>query len=138
MSKTLSREFEAALAERGGSLPTWLVLASLEGGMRTSQRAIAASVGVEGPTLTHHLTRMEADGLVTRARDPENRRTHQVELTEAGHARFRELLQVVRRFDAQLREGFTDDELRALRELLGRLVANAGTATTDDERKERT
>jgi MarR family transcriptional regulator for hemolysin len=136
-SKALTRAFDAALAEHGGSLPTWLVLASLEGGMRTSQRAIAASVGVEGPTLTHHLSRMEADGLVVRARDPENRRTHQVELTEAGHARFAALLDVVRAFDARLREGVTDEELQVLRELLGRLAANVGTATIDDQRKER-
>jgi MarR family transcriptional regulator for hemolysin len=138
-SKSLSREFDAALAEHGGSLPTWLVLASLEGGMRTSQRSIAASVGVEGPTLTHHLGRMEAEGLVVRARDPQNRRVHQVELTGAGHARFAELLDVVRRFDARLREGFTDDELLTLRQLLGRLAANVGAAPseTHDERKER-
>jgi MarR family transcriptional regulator for hemolysin len=136
-SKALSRELDAALAERGGSLPVWLVLASLEGGMRTSQRSIAASVGVEGPTLTHHLGRMEADGLVVRARDPETRRTHQVELTEAGHARFAALLDVVRGFDARLREGFTDDELLTLRRLLGRLADNAGAAQseTHDPRK---
>jgi MarR family transcriptional regulator for hemolysin len=136
-SKALSREFDAALAEQGGSLPTWLVLASLEGGMRTSQRAIAASVGVEGPTLTHHLGRMEADGLVVRARDPQNRRTHQVELTEAGHARFAALLDVVRAFDERLREGFTADELLILRRLLGRLADNAGGASSGVSRAHR-
>jgi MarR family transcriptional regulator for hemolysin len=82
---------------------------------------------------------MEAEGLVVRARDPQNRRVHQVELTGAGHARFAELLDVVRRFDARLREGFTDDELLTLRQLLGRLAANVGAAPseTHDERKER-
>lgn len=131
-SKALSRAFDAALAERGGSLPTWLVLASLEGGLRGSQRMIAAAVGVEGPTLTHHLGRMEADGLVVRARDPQNRRTHQVELTAAGHARFASLVDVVRGFDDRLREGFTDDELLALRQLLGRLADNVGGAPSDE------
>ena len=79
-AKALSRSFDDALAERGGSLPSWLVLLSRDGA--PSQRSIAAEVGVEGPTLTHHLNRMEADGLVTRQRDPQNRRVHQVELTE--------------------------------------------------------
>src|SRR3954452_7306581 len=90
-AKVLSRAFDAALAERGGSLPTWLVLLSVTGEHR-SQRSIAAEVGVEGPTLTHHLNRMEADGLVTRVRDAQNRRVHQVALTDAGREMFHELL----------------------------------------------
>ena len=132
-AKSLSRAFDAALAERGGSLPTWLVLASLAGGLHGSQRSIAAAVGIEGPTLTHHLGRMESDGLVVRTRDPENRRTHQVELTDAGRAQFAALLEVVQGFDRQLRKGFTADELGTLRELLGRLVANAATASSDEK-----
>src|SRR5215210_6356274 len=90
-AKTLSRSFDATLAQRGGSLPTWLVLLSLAGEQHRSQRTIAAEVGVEGPTLTHHLNRMEAEGLVTRVRDPQNRRVHRVELTEAGDAAFHRL-----------------------------------------------
>ena len=62
-AKTLSKAFDDALAERGGSLPAWLVLASLTGDLHQSQRAIADAVGVEGATLTHHLNRMEAAGL---------------------------------------------------------------------------
>src|SRR5438132_546528 len=73
-TKTLSRSFDAALDERGGSLATWLVLLSLTGAEHRSQRSIAAEAVIEGPTLTHHLNRMEADGLVTRARDSQNRR----------------------------------------------------------------
>jgi MarR family transcriptional regulator for hemolysin len=132
-AKSLSRAFDAALAERGGSLPTWLVLASLARGLHGSQRSIAAAVGIEGPTLTHHLGRMESDGLVVRTRDPENRRTHQVELTDEGRAQFAELLQLVQGFDRRLRHGFTDAELGTLRELLGRLVANAATTSSDEK-----
>ena len=108
-----------------GPLASWLVLTSLVGGSHRSQRSIAAEVGVEGPTLTHHLNRMEVDGLVTRQRDPQNRRAHQVELTEQGHAAFRSLLGAVQIFDERLRADFTDAELLTLRQLLQRLAANA-------------
>jgi MarR family transcriptional regulator, transcriptional regulator for hemolysin len=128
VAKTLSRSFDAAMAERGGSLPTWLVLLSLTGDDHRSQRSIAAEIGVEGPTLTHHLNRMETDGLVTRARDPQNRRAHQVELTDDGRAAFHSLLGAVVGFDERLRAGFTDDELATLRDLLHRLAANAATS----------
>ena len=85
-ARALGRSFDSALNEQGGSLPSWLVLASLAGGLHNSQRSIAAAVGVEGPTLTHHLNRMEETGLVTGERDPKNRRAHQVELTAEGRA----------------------------------------------------
>ena len=124
-AKVLSRAFDDALAEGGGSLPTWLVLVSVMGQAHETQRDLAAAVGVEGPTLTHHLNRMEAGGLVTRRRDPENRRVHQVSLTPDGEAVFRGLLKHVASFDEQLRAGFTDDELAQLRGFLDRLAANA-------------
>jgi MarR family transcriptional regulator, transcriptional regulator for hemolysin len=139
-AKTLSRSFDAALADRGGSLPSWLVLTSLVGGLHRSQRSIAAEVGVEGPTLTHHLNRMELDGLVTRQRDPQNRRAHQVELTDQGHAEFRSLLGAVQTFDERLRAGFTAAELATLRQLLQRLAANAAARDPEPgghDRKER-
>jgi MarR family transcriptional regulator, transcriptional regulator for hemolysin len=131
-AKGLGRSFDAALAERGGSLASWLVLSSLMGGLHRTQRSIAADVGIEGPTLTHHLNRMEVDGLVTRQRDPENRRAHQVELTEHGHAEFRALLGAVQTFDERLRAGFTDEELTTLRQLLRRLASNAAAAVEPD------
>ena len=124
-AKILSRAFDDALAEAGGSLPMWLVLVSLKGQAHGAQREIAEAVGIEGPTLTHHLNRMEAAGLVTRRRDPDNRRVHLVELTEEGDATFFRLLQTVMAFDRRLQEGFTDDELATLRVSLQRLRSNA-------------
>src|ERR1700730_15578212 len=83
-AKLLSRAFDDALVEAGASLPVWLILVSLKAKRHGMQRELAGAVGIEGPTLTHHLNRMEADGLVTRQRDPANRRIHRVELTDEG------------------------------------------------------
>jgi MarR family transcriptional regulator, transcriptional regulator for hemolysin len=133
-SKAVSRAFDDALAEAGASLPMWLVLVSVKGQRHgAAQRELAQAVGVEGPTLTHHLNRMEKDGLLTRTRNPENRRVHQVELTVAGEAAFRGLLGTVIDFDARLREGFADEEIAALGDLLRRLRSNvAGTARVEE------
>ncbi len=136
-ARTLSRSFDAALAERGGSLATWLVLLSLTGTEHRSQRSIAAEVGIEGPTLTHHLNRMEADGLVTRTRDPRNRRAHLVALTDEGHSAFQTLLTTVVEFDERLRAGFSDAELATLRNLLSRLAANAASPSVPEREETR-
>jgi MarR family transcriptional regulator for hemolysin len=130
-TRTVTRGFDAALAERGASLPSWLVLSSLKNGGHESQRQLAATLGIEGPTLTHHLNRMEAAGLVTRARDPRNRRVHQVALTEEGEREFQTLLGQVRAFDRQLRAGLSADELATLRTLLQRVADNAAAFAAD-------
>jgi MarR family transcriptional regulator, transcriptional regulator for hemolysin len=129
-SKVVSRAFDDALSRVGGSLPVWLVLVSLKRGEHNAQQDLARAVGIEGPTLTHHLNRMEAAGLITRARRPDNRRVHDVTLTEAGNATFQRLLTTVIAFDEQLRAGLTTRELATLSQLLERLLTNAPTPAT--------
>jgi MarR family transcriptional regulator for hemolysin len=124
-AKRLSRSFDAALDAHGANLASWVVLASLAGGLRSSQRTIATDLGIEGATLTHHLNRMERGGLVRRERDEHDRRNQQVALTQAGREQFKELLDTVLEFDRRLRRGFSDDELVTLRALLQRLADNA-------------
>src|SRR3954451_7472323 len=87
-AKTLERAFEDALAAAGGSLPAWLILLSLKSGRWGTQRELAEAIGIRGAPLTHHLDGLERDGLVSRRRDPENRRVQVVELTAAGDRLF--------------------------------------------------
>jgi len=124
VARDVGRAFDAALARAGGSRPMWLVLLSLKSRPTANQRELAAAVGIQDATLTHHLNGMEADGLLTRRRDPTNRRVHLVELTEAGDAAFRRLRTVAQHYDTRLRTGFSDSELETLRGLLGKLRDN--------------
>jgi MarR family transcriptional regulator for hemolysin len=125
VARDVGRAFDAALARAGGSRPMWLVLLSLKARPTANQRELAAAVGIQDATLTHHLNGMEADGLLTRRRDPANRRVHVVELTAAGDEAFVRLRSVAHAFDAQLRAGFSEAETDALRGFLARLRANA-------------
>ena len=124
VARDVGRAFDAALAGAGGSRPMWLVLLSLKARPTANQRELAAAVGIQDATLTHHLNGMEADGLLTRRRDPANRRVHVVELTEAGDAAFHRLRTVAQHYDTRLRTGLSDSELDTLRALLGRLRDN--------------
>jgi MarR family transcriptional regulator for hemolysin len=123
-TRVLSRAFEGALAEVDGSLPAWLILVSVKSGSTSTQRELAAAVGIEGATLTHHLDGLERAGLVTRRRDPANRRVQIVELTEAGEEAFERMRKAVMAFDRRLRRGLSEKELDQLRGLLDRLRAN--------------
>src|SRR5450755_368291 len=124
ISRIVSRAFDDALATAGGSLPVWLVLISLKSQQLGNQRALADAVGIREATLTHHLNAMDAQGLITRRRDPSNRRVHLVELTEAGEALFGRLRGAAVEFDQRLRRGISSDDIAALEDLLGRLEQN--------------
>ncbi|HEX7062083.1 MAG TPA: MarR family transcriptional regulator [Woeseiaceae bacterium] len=126
----MSQAFDAALAAAGGSLPVWLVLLALKSAKAANQKELAEAVGIQGATLTHHLNAMERDGLLTRRRDPDNRRIHCVELTDAGEALFLRLRGAAAAFDRRLRSGLGEAEIAALETALDRLRANAQAATT--------
>jgi MarR family transcriptional regulator for hemolysin len=123
-ARETGRAFDAALAEAGGSLPVWLVLISLKSRQLANQRALADAVGIQEATLTHHLNAMEAAGLLTRRRDPANRRVHVVELTPDGDALFVRLRAAATAFDERLRAGLSAAELERFEAVLDRLRDN--------------
>jgi MarR family transcriptional regulator, transcriptional regulator for hemolysin len=123
-ARSVSRAFDDALAQTGGSVPVWLVLISLKSQQLRNQRELAEAVGIREATLTHHLNAMDEQGLITRRRDPVNRRVHLVELTELGEAAFHRMRGAAVAFDEKLRAGFSDDEVARLESLLSRLETN--------------
>jgi len=124
VAREASRAFDAALAAAGGSLPVWLVLISLKRRPRASQRALAEAVGIQEATLTHHLNAMETSGLLTRRRDPDNRRVHVVELTAEGDALFARLREAAGAFDRRLRAGLSAADIAGFEKVLDRLRDN--------------
>jgi MarR family transcriptional regulator for hemolysin len=123
-AKTAGRAFDQALAGAGGSQPVWQILISLKTRPVANQRELADAVGIQGATLTHHLNGMETAGLVTRRRDPENRRVHVVELTDHGEKLFHQLATAAIAHDQRMRQGLSDAEITQLADLLHRLAAN--------------
>jgi MarR family transcriptional regulator for hemolysin len=67
---------------------------------------------------------MEAAGLVTRRRDPANRRVHVLELTEDGEAVFERLAKAAIAFDRELRAGISDRDLATARSVFAQLRQN--------------
>ena len=129
-ARAASRAFDETLAQAGGSVPVWLVLISLKRQQLRNQRELAEAVGIREATLSHHLTAMDRQGLITRRRDPANRRVHLVELTEAVETAFQQLRGAATAFDQRLRDGLSDPEIAELARLLDRLAANLGENPT--------
>ncbi|MFC4584807.1 MarR family winged helix-turn-helix transcriptional regulator [Sphaerisporangium corydalis] len=123
-AKIVGRAFDECLSAAGGSLPTWLIMISLKTHRLGNQRELAAAVGIEGATLTHHLNAMETKGLVTRRRDPANRRIHVVELTDEGERLFHRLRAAAQAHDERLRTGLTPADLTTLTHVLTQMTHN--------------
>jgi MarR family transcriptional regulator for hemolysin len=123
-ARIVGRAFDDALVAVDGSLPVWLVLLYLQIQQNTNQRALAEAVGITGATLTHHLNAMEQNGLLTRRRDPGNRRNHIVEITPAGEMTFLRLAAAAQAFDQRLRSSLTTADLVKLETLLDELGAS--------------
>jgi MarR family transcriptional regulator for hemolysin len=129
-ARTIERAFDDRLTLAGGSTPIWLVLLSLKSGGSRNQRELARMIGVQGATLTHHLNAMEAADLITRRRDPDNRRIHIVEMTDKGSTMFHTLREVAVGYDQTLRIDLSEADLETFRRVLSQMYANVTGADT--------
>jgi len=123
-AKAVGAAFNAALAAEGGSAPTWLILNALRDGQWTAQLDLARALGIESPTLTRHLDKLEQSGLVVRRQSEADRRAVRVELTEAGEDAYQRMLATVIAFNRRLQAGVGRDELKQLDVVLDRLAEN--------------
>jgi MarR family transcriptional regulator, organic hydroperoxide resistance regulator len=114
----------ALLAEYGLHVGQEMVLVELweDDGLRGGE--LAARLGVEPPTVTKMLRRLEGCGLVERRQDPSDARSLRVYLTDMGRA----LEEPVGRCWAQVEEitlaGLNETERRSFRDLLIRVRKN--------------
>jgi MarR family transcriptional regulator, transcriptional regulator for hemolysin len=85
-----------------------------------SQSHLAARLDIEAPTLVRHLDRLEADGLLERRRDAQDRRVVRVRLTDAGREAETQLRSIAASVNSELRAllGADHDVVeRALRQI---------------------
>ena len=116
-ARMVQRRFDDALAPLGLTRAAVIALKAMSN-RPMNQEQLAAVVHVQSQTLGRVLTRLEAGGLVTRERDPHDRRQFQVVITDAGEASLRAAREAE---SAALPTDF--DGWDILREQLSRLVS---------------
>ncbi len=89
-----------------------------------TQTQLVNSLGVEPPTVTKTLDRLEKAGLVARRPDPDDARVSRVYLTPAGRALEAKVRQVWDDLETLTTQGFSDVELALLRRLLAQMDQN--------------
>ncbi|HBZ95029.1 MULTISPECIES: MarR family transcriptional regulator [unclassified Pseudomonas] len=125
LSRAWRSELDRRLVGLGLSQARWLVLLHLARFTEMpTQRELAQSVGVEGPTLARLLDSLEGQGLVTRVAVPEDRRAKKIAL----QAKAQPLIEKIEAISTQLRQevfaGIDEDDLRRCQQVHARVLGN--------------
>ena len=91
-----------------------------------TQRSIADTLHISSASVTMTLRRMENDHLLSRYVDPKDLRCNRLLLTDEGRDYLQRSCQVFHALDKQMFNGFSQEELTLLGNMLQRLIANTG------------
>src|SRR3954469_21114172 len=92
----------------------------------TSQQALIEMVGVDPSKLVGLLNDLEADGLIVRKRDTEDRRRHIVEVPAKGSARLEDAKKAAAAVEEELLAGLDADQRAELLVLLAQVADSSG------------
>ncbi len=123
-ARALARVGDIKLRELGFASAQLPVLAALKDGAQMSQTELAAWAKVEQPTMAQLLTRMERDGMIHRAPDPNDRRSSLISLTETARAKLPAGRAILQQGNRDATRGMSADEVKTLISLLSRVLAN--------------
>lgn len=125
LSRAWRSELDRRLVGLGLSQARWLVLLHLARFTEMpTQRELAQSVGVEGPTLARLLDSLESQGLVMRVAVPEDRRAKKIALQSKAQP----LIEKIEAISTQLRRevfaGIDEEDLRRCQQVHARVLGN--------------
>lgn len=125
MSRGWRAELDRRLAELGLSQARWLVLLHLARyETPPTQRELAQSVGVEGPTLARLLDSLEGQGLVQRRAVLEDRRAKKIVLCDTALPLIQQIEAIATALRVELFAGIDEEELRVCMRVHTRILAN--------------
>lgn len=119
--QTLDSEINAAGLTNATCLPL-LHLYNMGDGVH--QKELAASVGIEGPSIVRLLDTLVAKGLVERSEDAKDRRAKQLQLTQEGQKFVLRVQKIVTSLDNEVLSPFSDTEISLMAELIQRLESS--------------
>ena len=125
MSRGWRAELDRRLAGLGLSQARWLVLLHLARfDDAPTQRELAQSVGVEGPTLARLLDSLEAQGLVQRHSVVEDRRAKKIVLSDSARPLIEQIEAIATALRQELFVGIDEEEARICLRVHKRILDN--------------
>jgi DNA-binding MarR family transcriptional regulator len=128
VSRRLIEAERPLLAARGLTMWGYVALSRLAGGPAPRQLALAEAMGYDKTRLIALLDELEADGLVTRAPDPHDRRARVVRLTPAGRRRHAAAVRDIRAMEEAVLAELAAHERETLLAVLPRLARQGSSS----------
>ena len=125
LGKAAERRFEKAL-KPSGLTPRHLGVLFEVDARPTSQQELIETIGVDPSKLVGLLNDLEAEGLIVRKRDEDDRRRHIVEVSAKGKARLAEGKKTAAAVETDLLVGLDEAEVEQLLMLLARVADSSG------------
>jgi DNA-binding MarR family transcriptional regulator len=122
----LFASLEEALAPLELTSAQFIVVIAAMRGRASTVGEFCEFAGIEAGPMSRLLDRLEAKGIVQRARDETDRRQVRVELTAKGLALSPRIMPIIAGVYGRYLKGFSAAEAAQLQVLLQRLLANAG------------
>jgi DNA-binding MarR family transcriptional regulator len=123
--KTIIHKIDAELAPLEVSAAQWIVVLLVGESAACSATGLCEALAYDPGAMTRLLDRLEAKGIVRRARSPEDRRTIQLELTDSGKALYPKIISAMVDVNNSLLQGFSQEEVSQLEGYLRRMLANS-------------
>jgi len=122
--QSINRMLDHAMSPLELTAMQWRPLALVAHHHADTPAELARIIGVDTGAMTRTLDRLEAKGLLRRARSLADRRVVKLEVTQAGLNKAREIPALIAQaLNLHLRD-FTANEVAQLRQLLARMLAN--------------
>jgi len=120
------RTLAGELSSHGITTSQWSALRVLWEAEGITQVELAQRMMVEKASLTSVLAAMEASHLITRKRNPQDRRKVNILLTAAGSRMKDRVLPIAATINKRATRGLSSPQARELQALLGKVMANLG------------
>ncbi|HEX4453008.1 MAG TPA: MarR family transcriptional regulator [Kofleriaceae bacterium] len=129
-ARLFARAADDRLAKLGVSSAHVPVIRLLNDGKARSQAELAELVKVEQPTMAQLLARMERDGLIKRAPNPDDGRSSLFSLTPRAQSKVRAVRDVLVKGSDEMFDGFSAGQIAMLATLLEQAIENLEAAAS--------
>ena len=120
-SRQISKLFNERMAPSGLYAAQWTVIRYILKNGPSTQIAMSSYLGVEAPTMTRTINRLESAGLIVR-KEGKDRREKIIYLTDLALSKIPNWEAEIEQFEAPLFESLTDSEIRISNEVLEKII----------------
>ncbi|MBT2688455.1 MarR family transcriptional regulator [Bacillus sp. ISL-47] len=122
-TRHFSKVLNESLVPLGLYAAQWTIIYRLKTGGPSTQKELSAYLGVEAPTMTRTLARLEKSGWVTRTAG-KDKREKKISLTEAANQEYANWLQAVRTNESHVLNNITEEEINTMIKLMAKMKEN--------------